>query len=99
MEKLFRRKSSRLSTTLTSCHLQYAMALADPMVITLLQPGMSLNVCVLGNVMEIFRLFGSGSLGACLDNYLDAVDGSFYTFQGGDVPNQANFKFAPFPLT
>ena len=75
------------------------MALANPMVITLLQPGMSLKVCVLGNVMEIFRLLGSGSLGACFGNYLDAVDGSFYTFQRGDVPNQVNFKFAPFPLT
>ncbi|KAI9463716.1 hypothetical protein BJY52DRAFT_932738 [Lactarius psammicola] len=65
-----------------------AMALANPTLIPLPQLGVSSKVYVLGNAMEILRLLGSGSLGTCFDDYLDVVNRSFCTFQGGDVPNQ-----------
>lgn len=64
------------------------MSLTNPQPITLLQTGdlvegqweFSISVCTMLRFVQ----------GAGFDNWLDAVDGSFCTFEGGDDPNQVN---------
>ena len=70
--------------------LQYAMALTNPQQITLLQTGDlvegATNMWIY--IMDVTLDCTSSSTGAGFDNWLDAVDGSFCTFEGGDDPTQ-----------
>ncbi|KIK66340.1 hypothetical protein GYMLUDRAFT_82257 [Collybiopsis luxurians FD-317 M1] len=60
--------------------LEYAIGLTNPQTITLLQTG----DLVEGRIMYLPGYVS----GAGFDNWLDAVDGSFCTFEGGDDPTQ-----------
>ncbi|KAF8993521.1 subtilisin-like protein [Cyathus striatus] len=65
--------------------LEYAMTLTDPQQITLLQTG----DLVEGEILTISR--------AGFDNWLDAVDASFCTFESGDDPEQDGIYPDPLP--
>ena len=70
--------------------LEYAMALTDPTPISLLQTGDLIEGLGLGNAIISVANLGPELVGAGFDNWLDAVDKQFCTFEGGDDPNQVN---------
>jgi tripeptidyl-peptidase-1 len=73
--------------------LEYAMALTDPMPVTVLQTGDLVEGSGVGSCDECVSLMSSPELvGAGFDNWLDAIDGSFCKFEGGDDPNQVRIN-------
>lgn len=68
--------------------LQYSMTLVDPQPITLLQTGDipegTWIIAVWAGYDPQYRI------GASFNNLLDAVDGSYCTFEGGDDPTEVN---------
>ncbi len=77
--------------------LEYTMVLTDPTPVTLLQTGDLVEGSGLECRDECVPLIVNPELvGAGLDNWLDAVDGSFCTFEGGDDPNQVCISCIPY---
>jgi tripeptidyl-peptidase I len=76
--------------------LEYAMALTDPTPISLLQTGDLIEGLDLGNAIISVVNFGPELVGAGFDNWLDAVDKQFCTFEGGDDPSQVNTNLYSF---
>ena len=78
--------------------LEYAMALTNPQPITLLQTG----DLVEGRSGEQgggrSNWFFPSLSGAGFDNWLDAVDKSFCTFEGGDDPTQVRRRILPWSV-
>ena len=66
--------------------LEYAMGLTNPQKITLLQTG-DIVEGKLDLLSTFYAVRADCYLGASFDNWLDAVDGSFCKFEGGDDPN------------
>lgn len=70
--------------------LEYAMALTNPQTVTLFQVGDAVQgntSCYAKPAFILTLSFIGGSFG----NWLDAVDGSFCTFKGGDDPSFVRF--------
>lgn len=64
--------------------LEYAFALTSPQPITLLQTGdLVEGKSPIRNRSPVLMR----DTGASFDNWLDAIDGSFCSFEGGDNPN------------
>ena len=77
--------------------LEYAMVLTDPTPISLLQTGDLVEGLGLGHTMISFPDLAPVLVGAGFDNWLDAVDKEFCTFEGGDDPNQVNTNWYRLP--
>jgi len=69
--------------------LEYAMPFVDPTPVSLLQTGDLVEGSHLRAKNRGLNL-NQRFIGAGFDNWLDAVDGSFCTFEGGDDPNFVN---------
>jgi tripeptidyl-peptidase-1 len=66
------------------------MGLVAPQTVTLLQTGDLSEGQFKIDSRKGTLLISRSILGAGFDNWLDAVDGSFCTFAGGDDPNQVS---------
>lgn len=67
--------------------LEYAMSLVNPQKITLLQTGDLVEGKIFIYLFHLFLRFMFFT-GAGFDNWLDAVDAPFCTFEGGDDASQ-----------
>ena len=68
--------------------LQYAFGLTNPQPILLLQTGDLVEGVF--PFSSFLVTYSDTNTGASFNNWLDAVDGSFCTFEGGDDPQQAS---------
>jgi hypothetical protein len=77
--------------------LEYAMVLTDPTPISLLQTGDLVEGLGLEHTMIYFLNLAPVLVGAGFDNWLDAVDKQYCTFEGGDDPSQVNTNLYRLP--
>lgn len=66
------------------------MSLVNPQTVTLLQTGDLVEGKFF--LREMCAFIKTTLIGAGFDNWLDAVDGSFCTFEGGDDPTQVGVQ-------
>ena len=74
--------------------LEYAMALTNPQIITLLQTGDIVEGLTWSSAVT-YALQADYYVGAGFDNWLDAVDKSFCALKGGDDPTQVKLFVPP----